>query len=127
MKRNRILISSHVIIIDDLFDGKSFDEIRVTLDRLENDMIDHSKDYDYRFEVHHYYGDFSLNLSVYRDESDAEYKARMAERAKNMLAREKAKLAREKRKEKLRKELMAKESDERAEYERLKIKFGKEK
>ena len=124
MKRNRILISSHEIIIDDLFDGKSFDEIRVALDRLENDMVDHSKDYDYRFEVHHYYGDFSLNLSVYRDESDAEYKARMA---KNKLARERAKLAREKRKEKLRKELMAKESDERAEYERLKIKFGKEK
>ena len=125
MERNKILVSSHEINISDLFDGKSFDEVRVALDRLEKDMVDHSKDYDSRFEVDQSYDDdFSLNLSVYRDESDAEYKARMA---KNKLARERAKLAREKRKEKLRKELMAKESDERAEYERLKIKFGKEK
>lgn len=121
MKRNKILVSSHEIGISDLFDGKTFDEIRIALDRLEEDMVDPSKDYEHRFHMLHNYDYFELNLNVYRDESDAEYKARMA---KNKLAREKAKLAREKRKEKLRKELMAKESDERAEYERLKAKFG---
>lgn len=121
MKRNKVLVAEHEISISDLFDGKSFDEVHLALDRLEADTVDPSKDYECRFSVYHHYDDFSVNLEVYRDESDAEYKARMA---KNKLAREKAKLAQEKRKEKLRKELMAKESDERAEYERLKAKFG---
>lgn len=120
--RKRVLDRKEYVSLFDLLDGKEFFDVKEGLDRLEQ-QVDFGSGEEAKFvvEPYGYDGGVELYLEVYRDETDAEYNKRMEKEAK---AKEKARLAREKKKEKARQVLMESEAAERAEYERLREKFG---
>jgi transcription elongation factor Elf1 len=74
-----------------------------------------------KFRVDADYDSFSVYMDVYRDETDAEMDKRIA-KEEQFLQRQAA--ARERQREAARKKQMKTEDDERAEYERLRAKFG---
>lgn len=124
-QRKRVLDRTVTIDCADLFDGKTLDEVRLELtamaDKYEREFITLGHDAKFSVDYYGYDGGFDLELQVWRDENDKEYNARL-ERERQ--ASEKKKLAKERQKEKARKQLMESEAAERAEYERLKAKFG---
>lgn len=101
------------ISIDELFDGRTFDEVQLRLRELAAQYEERilSEDCEVKFDVSHYGydGGKDLYVDVYRWETDKEYKARMDADKKKRQKRVDAKAA--------------KEAIERATYERLKKKF----
>lgn len=123
MERNLIFVKQECLHIGDLFDNKSVDEVISELHDIEQKLIsesDPSVKYEYKFSVEPDYEYTEIYLNQYRYETDAEYQLRLE---KNKKAKAKARAARERLKEKLRKELMATEAAEFAEYKRLQAKF----
>lgn len=125
-ERLRVEDRREQIYIEDLFEGQSFDSVITALSiwyrgEFEQDVLLHGYDVKFSVEYYGYDGGMELYAVVYRDENDKEYAKRMAEEAK---AREKKRLAKEKKQERARKILAESEEAERAEYERLKAKFG---
>ena len=109
--------------IYDLLDGNSIEETSLKLSALADKYAPEvmGKGYTVEFNINHYYDDFSVTLDVYRPETDDEVAKR---EAKAKRARETAKKKREAEKEKAREKLYKQEADERAEYERLREKYG---
>lgn len=111
------------VSIFDLLDGRSIDEVQLELAALaakyEREIL--GLGYEVKFNVYHYYDEFALTIDVHRPETDEELRKREAKAKK---ARDAAKLKREAEKEKAREKLYRQEADERAEYLRLKEKFG---
>jgi hypothetical protein len=105
-----------------LFDDNDFTAVKTELDKLES-TVQYGQGEVARFciEPYGYDGGVELHLYIYRDETDAEYEARLA---KEEAKKEKARLASERKKDKARQVLMESEAAERAEYERLRAKFG---
>lgn len=122
MSKDRKIIRdrSEQICLSDLFDGCNFEQVKERLDEIEN-SVDYKKGHNAQFRVEWGYETTDVYLDVWRDENDKEYKERLAYEEK---LREKARLAREKKKERARKVLADTEEAERAEFERLKAKFG---
>jgi len=121
-ERKRVLDRSINVDFYNLFEGKRIDDAIADLMRIqdENTRLDFL-DAKFRCE---YYGDgggFDFMLDVYRDETDKEYKTRLAKEQKlrDALLARKQKLSKRKKLQKLKKE-----AAEREEYERLKAKFG---
>lgn len=119
--RMRVLTRSYDVSLWDLFDERDFTSVKAELDKLEASVqYGHGETANFRIEPYGYDGGFDLRLDIYRDETDAEYEARLA---KEEAKKEKARLARERKMEKARQVLMENEAAERAEYERLRAKF----
>lgn len=119
-KRLDVITRSEYASIHDLFEGNSIDYVKMLLG-LMKENIKTGETAKFRIDHYGYDGGIELYLDFYRPETDAEYEARVEKLEK---AAEKARLKREDNKEKARKALMKNEADERAEYERLKEKFG---
>lgn len=119
--RLRVVDRKEYISIFDIFDGNNFFDVKEALDKLEA-LVAYGQGEEAKFNVepYGYDGGVELYMEIYRDETDAEYNNRMEKNAKT---KEKARLAREKKKEAARKVLMESEAAERAEYERLRVKF----
>lgn len=107
----------------DLLDNLSIDEVQFKLSALAAKYAPEvlGKGYEVKFNVRQYYDELTITLDVYRPETDAEVAKREAKAKK---ARDTARQRREAEKEKARAKLYKKEADERAEYERLREKFG---
>lgn len=118
--RMRVLDRSINLDLCELFDAQNFEQVKSNLDGLEA-RINYGVGEDVKFRVSYSYDYTDIYLDVYRDETPTEYSHRLNKEEK---AKEKARLAREKRKEAARKLLMESEAAERAEYERLRAKFG---
>lgn len=118
--RKTIRDRSEQIYLSDLFDGCNFEQVKAGLDEIENSVA-YKKGHTAQFRVEWGYETTDVYLDVYREENDKEYKERLTYEEK---LREKARLAREKKKERARKVLADTEEAERAEFERLKAKFG---
>lgn len=101
------------ISIDELFDGRTFDEVQLRLRELAAQYEERilSEDCEAKFDVSHYGYDGGLELyvDVYRWETNEEHQARLDADKKQRKQRADAKAA--------------KEAIERATYERLKKKF----
>lgn len=121
-ERLRVTDRSEYVDLHDLLDGNDFADVKAELDILEA-KVDYSRGQTAKFrtELYGYDGGVELYFDVFRDETDAEYNKRQAKEA---AAKEKSRLARERKKAKAREVLMATEAQERAEYERLREKFG---
>lgn len=118
--REKVLARSYELSLHDMFDGKTFHQVREEIDSLEK-RVDYSVGETVRFRVEYGYEYTDVYMDIFRDETDKEYKKRLE---KEEAAREKARIAREKRKERARQVLMETEASEREEYERLRAKFG---
>lgn len=118
-ERQLVLDRSFDVNLYSVFEGNQIDQVIAELQALDS-KVDYGRGQYAKFRVEAGYEYTDVYMDVYREETDAEYKARMLRAEK---AREKARLAREKKKEKARQELYQKEADERAEYERLRAKF----
>lgn len=123
MSKKRVLDRRDHVDIDDLFGGRSLDdviiELQIMLHRYEEEIFTHDKEVKFETE---YYGSGSSEVYVRVDrwETDTEYHRRLA---KETAAKEKARKAKETKKARAREVLYKKEADERAEYERLRAKF----
>ena len=117
--RQRVLSRSIELDLWDVFHNRNIDDAKARLDAVHE--VDYGCGEDAKFRVEYGYEYTSVYMEVYRDETDAEYNKR---KGKEAAAKEKARLARERKKEKARQVLMASEAQERAEYERLREKFG---
>ena len=119
-KKQRVVDRTLDVSLWELFDGNDIAEVRAMLNSLEAGI---KQDEHAVFEVqgYGYDGGVELELNVWRDETDAEYKKRLE---KNEKAKEKARALREKKLAKARAVLMETEEAERAEFLRLKAKFG---
>ena len=125
--RQRVCSKSERLDIEEIFDGRTLDDVQAEFNALahkyEREIFE--QDLEVRFEVEYYGHDGGHDVYLYssRWETDEEFKKRQA-----MLEAERAarRRARERVKEAARKNLYEKEADERAEFERLKAKFGKE-
>jgi outer membrane protein assembly factor BamA len=118
--RKRVLDRSFDLDLNDIFDGRQIDDVIAELQALDS-KVDYGRSYDAKFRVEYGYESTSVYMDVYRDETQKEFDARMLREER---AKEKARKARETKLEKARQQLYQKEADERAEYERLKEKFG---
>jgi len=118
--RKRVLDRSFDLDLNDIFDGRQIDDVIAELQALDS-KVAYGSGYTAKFRVEYGYEYTDVYMDVYRDETDKEYDARMLREAK---AKEKAQKARETKLEKARQQLYQKEANERAEYERLKEKFG---
>lgn len=121
-ERLRVVDRREYVSLFDLLDEGDFFDVKEKLDKLEA-TVDYGGGEEAKFKVepYGYDGGVELYMEIYRDETDAEYDKRMEKTAK---AKEKARKARETKKERARKVLMESEAAERAEYERLREKFG---
>ena len=120
--RLRVIDRSECVSLWELFDDRDFTDVKAELDKLESKVqYGQGETVNFRIEPYGYDGGVELYFDVYRDETDAEYNKRVA---KEEAAKEKSRLARERKKEKARQVLMESEAAERAEYERLRAKFG---
>jgi hypothetical protein len=108
------------IDLDDLLDGKDFADVKRNLDRLE-DKIYYGQGETAKFRVEATYSGEYVYLDVFREETDAEYDARLK---KESAKEEKLRKAKEKKLEIARKLLMEDVDIEKAEYIRLKEKYG---
>ena len=123
-ERLRVVDRKEYVSLFDFLDGKEFFDVKEELDRLEQQVnYGLGEAAKFKVEPYGYDGGVELYLEVYRDETDAEYNKRQDKEAK---AKEKARKARETKKERARQVLMESEAAERAEYERLRAKFGSE-
>lgn len=124
MPKDRLLVvdrSSYVSLYD-LLDNLDFDDVIAELTKLKSTInYGSGENAKFKIEPYGYDGGVDCVLVVHRLETDKEYDARQLKEEK---AKEKARLAREKKKETARKVLAETEESERAEYERLKVKFG---
>ena len=118
--RKRVLDRSFDLDLNDIFDGRQIDDVIAELQALDS-KVDYGRSCDAKFRVEYGYESTSVYMDVYRDETQKEFDARMLREER---AKEKARKARETKLEKARQQLYQKEADERAEYERLKEKFG---
>lgn len=118
--RKRVLDRSFDLDLNDIFDGRQIDDVIAELQALDS-KVDYGRGNDAKFRVEYGYESTSVYMDVYRDETQKEFDARMLREER---AKEKARKARETKLEKARQQLYQKEADERAEYERLKEKFG---
>lgn len=125
-----LLDSRKDVSVDEIFDGRSFDEAIQCLRSIEAGLARRMAvpgiEYDVRFKTDHwgYDGGMDLCVEVYRRETDQEFAERLAEEAEKAAAR-KAKNERRKARadERARKQLLATEADERALLEQLKKKY----
>lgn len=126
-ERLRVLGQVDALDIGELIDGKTIEEVLMSLQALQGkyEPMILGKGYDVRFEIDYYGydGGFDVSLHVYRDENDKEYEARMKQEEKE---RERKRIAKEKKQERARKILMETEAAEKAEYERLRAKYEKQ-
>ena len=113
-----VLDRSEYVSLDSMFDQCDFDEVRAYLDALERILKAGETG---RFRVEWSYESTDVYLDVYREETDKEFALRLLQEEK---AREKKRLAKEKKLERARAALAESEELERAEYERLRAKFG---
>ena len=113
-----VLDRSEYVSLDSMFDQCDFDEVRAYLDALERILKAGETG---RFRVEWSYESTDVYLDVYREETDKEFALRLLQEEK---AREKKRLAKEKKLERARAALAESEEQERAEYERLRAKFG---
>lgn len=118
----RVLDRWSIVDLEDLFHGNSVEQVSAKLWALES-TIDYGKGEDAEFEVDSY-DPIEVFLYVFRDETDAEYQERKMREEK---AQEKARKSRETKAAKARAILMAAEEQERADFERLKAKYGESK
>lgn len=118
----RVLDRRECISIFEMFEGEDFNGVKFNLDMIEK-LVNYNKGETANFvvEPYGYDGEIELYLNIFRDETDAELAKRIAAIEKE---KEKARLKRQKKEEAARKVLMSTEEKERAEYERLREKFG---
>ena len=125
MAKKRVLDRRDEVYINDLFDGRSFDdvilELQSMLHRYEEEIF--TRDKEVKFETEHYGYDGGMNLyvRVQRWETDKEYDKR---RAREQAAKDKAAKARATKKAKALAQALTTEQEERALFEKLKKKFG---
>lgn len=124
MSKKRVFDRREQVRIDDLFDGRTIDEVildlRNMLHNYEQEIFIYDKDM--RFEIEYDYdGGTHLYVRVDRWETDQEYKKRLA---REQVAKDKAKRAREAKKAKALAMAVSSEEEERALFEKLKAKFG---
>lgn len=124
-----VYVKDYSVSIDDLFDGRSLDDTQLELAKLCKKHGDkhHPQGHRLSFYTYHYGYDGGLDLyiRVEREETDKEYAARL--KRQEEAARVKAEKAAARRAKKLAKAqavIAELEDQERAEYERLKAKFG---
>lgn len=126
-KTERIRVLDRKVEIDlyDFFENKTIDELQHAISALatayERDILLYDKYVNFSIERYGYDGGMDLYLKVWRLENDQEYAKRMEKLEKSA---ERSRKAKEAKKEAARKALFQKEADERAEYERLRAKFG---
>ena len=125
MSKKRVLDRRDHVDIFDLFGERSLDDVIIDLQsmlhRYEEEIFTHDKEMKFEIEHYGYDGGLEVYVRVMRWETDKEYDKRVA---KEWAAKEKARKARETKKARARELLYKKEADERAEYERLRAKFG---
>lgn len=125
MAKKRVLDRRDEVYINDLFDGRSFDdvilELQSMLHRYEEEIF--TRDKEVKFETEHYGYDGGMNLyvRVQRWETDKEYGKRQA---REQAAKDKAAKARATKKAKALAQALTTEQEERALFEKLKKKFG---
>ena len=125
MAKKRVLDRRDEVYINDLFDGRSFDdvilELQSMLHRYEEEIF--TRDKEVKFETEHYGYDGGMNLyvRVQRWETDKEYDKRQA---REQAAKDKAAKARATKKAKALAQALTTEQEERALFEKLKKKFG---
>ena len=125
MAKKRVLDRRDEVYINDLFDGRSFDdvilELQSMLHRYEEEIF--TRDKEVKFETEHYGYDGGMNLyvRVQRWETDKEYDKRQA---REQAAKDKAAKARATKKAKALAQALTSEQEERALFEKLKKKFG---
>lgn len=121
MSKLRVLDRSIELDLGDVFDDNSVHEVIVQLRALES-KVDHGRGDTSSFRVAYGYEYTDVFMDVYRDETAAEYEARMLHEEK---IKERSRKTRETKAAKARAILMATEEQERAEFERLKAKYDK--
>ena len=123
-KRLRVLDRKDSFSIYDM-DGKSPEELAMLFSSIsqsyEPEILSHGREVKFDVESYGYDGAVECSFAVFRDENDKEYTARIEKERK---AKEKSAAIKTAKKEAARKELFKTEAAERAEYERLKEKFG---
>lgn len=131
--RMKLVICRFSLCISDTFAYRSLEGVISSLEESVNgirakatqfmDKNYGGGEFDIHFEANYtgYDGGYEIDIVATRMETDEEYQQWVE---KTTLQQEKCRLAREKRKESMRKKLMQTEAEERAEYERLKQKFG---
>jgi hypothetical protein len=123
MERQIVLHHRYALNILSMFaDGKTIEQAKQEFDKLQAQYEKEVQDqgYELKLVTEWAYEDSDVFLEVWRPETDAEFSKR---EVRNKIARDKAAKKREEAKAKARAELYKKESDERAEYERLRAKF----
>lgn len=125
-KRVRVIDRRDSFSVYDM-EGKSPEELVMMFSNISQSYAPEviGKGYTVKFEVepYGYDGAFECNFVVLRDENDKEYTARTEKERKSA---EQSRKAKEAKLEAARKKLFKNEAAERAEYERLKEKFGAE-
>ena len=125
MTKKRVLDRREEVYINDLFDGRSIDDVILDLQsmlhRYEEEIFTHDKEVKFETEYYGYDGGMNLYVRVMRWETDREYAKRSEREA---AAREKARLARETKKARALKQALATEEEERALLAKLQEKYG---
>ena len=125
MAKKRVLDRRDEVYINDLFDGRSIDDVILDLQsmlhRYEEEIFTRDKEVRFETEYYGYDGGISLYVRVLRWETDKEYERRIE---MEQVLKERAAKAKETRKARALAQALEAEADERALYEELKKKFG---
>lgn len=119
MTKKSVYVRAIEIDLDDLFSGKTTDEVISTLQTFDS-QVEYDKGYYAKFIVTSGYDYFGVELRVYRDETDEEYQKRVLKEEKQ---KERNMIMQAVKRQNILHQLYKKENDERKEYERLKRKF----
>lgn len=125
MAKKRVLDRRDEVYINDLFDGRSIDDVILDLQnmlhRYEEEIFTRDKEVRFETEYYGYDGGMNLYVRVMRWETDKEYERRIE---MEQVLKERAAKAKETRKARALAQALEAEADERALYEQLKKKFG---
>lgn len=119
-KKIDIVSSTQSLDLFDLLDGKTLEEAKEAIANSVTKLAN-GEYVKLRIEYSGYDGGVSLMADTYRKENDKEFRARLEKEEKK---KEKARLLKEKKEAAARKVLLNSVEKEKAEYERLKAKFG---
>ena len=125
MSKKRVLDRREEVYINDLFDGRSIDDVILDLQsmlhRYEEEIFTHDKEVRFETEYYGYDGGINLYVRVERWETDREYEKRQA---REQAAKDRAKKTRATKKARALAVAVDSEEEERALFEKLKAKFG---
>lgn len=125
MAKKRVLDRRDQVFIDDLFDGRSIDDVILDLQSMlhkyEEEIFTHDKEVRFETEYYGYDGGMELYVRVQRWETDREYNKRQEQ---EQAAKDKAAKAQATKKAKALAQALTTEQEERALFEKLKKKFA---